>query len=278
MKTWAQRLEPYVPPVLFGKAYLLTSALTYLRDGTWARLRENERYRDLHRGERCFVIGNGPSLKHMDLAPLRNEHVFTTNLFIEHQERLGIEPLAYCLIDPLYFDAKFEDFKTLKYIRDHGSKKTRCFFPLDCAAVAERFVPDAGYLLFRGDLKNNKNTDLRGPLPALQTVTLAAMLLAMYMGFDRIYLIGCDMDMLSHVIGVSPLTFRNHHFYKEDDDTVTKAHSEFDYATFCMAIRTQLEGYREVGRRARPGQQILNAGVGGLLDLFPRVDYGSLFK
>ena len=35
--------------------------------------RQLETYHDLYRGKRCFVIGNGPSLRQMDLSPLKGE-------------------------------------------------------------------------------------------------------------------------------------------------------------------------------------------------------------
>ena len=33
-------------------------------------------FKDIHRGERCFIIGNGPSLKKTDLSRLRHEFTF----------------------------------------------------------------------------------------------------------------------------------------------------------------------------------------------------------
>jgi hypothetical protein len=35
--------------------------------------------KDAHRGERCFLIGNGPSLKQTDLSLLKNEFTIGTN-------------------------------------------------------------------------------------------------------------------------------------------------------------------------------------------------------
>ena len=35
--------------------------------------------KDTHRGQRCFIIGNGPSLKNTDLALLENEVTFGLN-------------------------------------------------------------------------------------------------------------------------------------------------------------------------------------------------------
>ena len=35
--------------------------------------------KDKHKGERCFIIGNGPSLKQTDLTKLKNEYTFGLN-------------------------------------------------------------------------------------------------------------------------------------------------------------------------------------------------------
>ena len=49
-------------------------------DARWSENRSRlEVYRDLHRGKRCFVIGNGPSLKQTDLSLLKNEFTFGLN-------------------------------------------------------------------------------------------------------------------------------------------------------------------------------------------------------
>jgi hypothetical protein len=53
--------------------------------------------KDVHRGERCFIIGNGPSLKKTDLSRLSGEFTFGMNRFY----LLFDEPLAQdTLADP----------------------------------------------------------------------------------------------------------------------------------------------------------------------------------
>src|ERR1044072_5448632 len=41
-------------------------------------LKRNEVFRNRHKGQRCFVLGNGPSLRNQDLTPLANEITFVT--------------------------------------------------------------------------------------------------------------------------------------------------------------------------------------------------------
>ena len=42
-------------------------------------LRKNIEYKDKYKGKRCFIIGNGPSLKKHDLTLLKDEFVLTVN-------------------------------------------------------------------------------------------------------------------------------------------------------------------------------------------------------
>ena len=67
-------------------------------------LERNEVFRNRHQGQRCFVIGNGPSLKTQDLAPLANEITLVTNTFHIHP-LVGDnwQPSYYFLSDPQYF-------------------------------------------------------------------------------------------------------------------------------------------------------------------------------
>ena len=46
-----------------------------------ALLAKNQELKNLHAGERCFVLGNGPSLRQVDLSLLSNEFIFTVNNF-----------------------------------------------------------------------------------------------------------------------------------------------------------------------------------------------------
>src|SRR5258707_4353418 len=60
-------------------------------------------FKDLHKGERCFLVGNGPSLSKLDLTKLDGELAFTVNRGYL-AERLGLPRTPYYLItDPLTY-------------------------------------------------------------------------------------------------------------------------------------------------------------------------------
>src|SRR4051794_826279 len=54
----------------------------------------NIELRDLHKGQRCFILCNGPSVKRQDIAGLRNEHVFSVSSGYHHPD--------YSIISPVY--------------------------------------------------------------------------------------------------------------------------------------------------------------------------------
>ena len=58
------------------------------------------RYRNAYRGQRCFILGNGPSLKKQDLSGLRNEHVFCSNWFVLHEEFPNMGSCFFTVSDP----------------------------------------------------------------------------------------------------------------------------------------------------------------------------------
>src|SRR4051812_20507954 len=77
----------------------------------------NETFPERHPGPRCFIIGNGPSLKEQDLSRLTGEVTFATNSFYLHplakEQQL---PMYYLLSDPQYFDGSTsnEEFAQLQ--------------------------------------------------------------------------------------------------------------------------------------------------------------------
>ena len=62
-------------------------------DGRLSR-RTLEGFRDRYAGKRCFIIGNGPSLREMDLSALRDEYTFGLNRIYLMFEKIGFPSLV----------------------------------------------------------------------------------------------------------------------------------------------------------------------------------------
>jgi hypothetical protein len=57
--------------------------------------------RDRHRGQRCFILGNGPSLLRTDLGRLRRETTFGMNRIYLHFPQMGFATTYYVAVNTL---------------------------------------------------------------------------------------------------------------------------------------------------------------------------------
>jgi hypothetical protein len=261
-----------------GRVTFVTCRRRALRD-CGDLLARNETFRDRHRGQRCFVIGNGPSLKNQDLSRLSGEVTFATNSFHLHplaqEHRL---PTYYLLSDPEYFEGgiALEEFSRLKAAI--GS------IPIFLPHYAKGFINSTGalpaeqvyYLATCGGLEDTwrARPDLTKTIPGAQTVVQLAILVAMYMGCSPIYLLGLDHDWLSH--GGQHLNF-----YSEGtpDEQPEGNLPGWTYRMMMQAMLTMWDIYEMLLRIANAeGIEIINATHGGFLDVYKRQSYESIFN
>jgi hypothetical protein len=266
-----ERLRPYVPPKLWRHGYHAYTLSQYLKHDRFVDLRRNRELRGKFAGQRGFVIGNGTSLNRMNLRHLANERVFTVNRFFRHAPE--VRPACHLFMDPAYFGPLEADLEAFAATRDPS---TICFAPLEYRDVMRKHLPDSHFLFNSGDMEVNRSFDVSGPIAWVQTVTLSALIVALHMGCSPIYLIGCDMDFLNCVQSTNPLRVVVRHFY--DENKVEVVESGYDYPGYIQAVWRMFDGYRQVKEYLAGDRPIFNAGVGGYLDVFPRVDFESLFR
>jgi hypothetical protein len=241
-----------------------------------ALLAANREFEGCFKGRRAFVVGNGPSLRHHDLANLEKEVVMVSNGFACHPILSHWQPFSLTLIDPLYFD-RWEEFRgEFERMRKH----LRCLFfiPTTAREVVVRhgllpiercrFVSHAGSMAYH----DTWVPDLTRVMPGAQNVTLQLIASALYMGCDPIYLIGLDHDFLA-----TPKK-ATHFSDNYESDVTIPLYPSWEYIKLIRACELMWLGYENISKvAARRGQGIINASHGGFLDVFPRADYPRLF-
>lgn len=242
-------------------------------------LPRNEMFRDCHRGRRCFVIGNGPSLKQQDLSQLSGEVTFASNSFFLHPlvEELQL-PTYYLLSDPVFFDGTIGLDRLIQIKAAIGS--TPIFLPhyaREYITSTKAFPADqVHYVATCGGLEDTwqARPDLTRTIPGAQTVVQLAILAAMYMGCSPIYLLGLDHDWLSH--GGQHLNF----YSKETSDEQPEGNLPgWTYRGMMEAMLTMWDIYEMLQRIAdAQGIEIVNATHGGFLDVFKRQNYDSIIN
>lgn len=225
--------------------------------------------------QRCFVIGNGPSLNKTDLTKLAGEVTFAVNGFFLKVPEIGWKPTFYVVEDHLVAEDRKPQIDAFK-----GPIK---LFPAYLGYCFDA-SPDTIFYNHRPRKSYPHGFDFSTDAAEVTytgcTVTFSCLQLAYYLGFKEIYLIGVDADYAlpsdveqkkSYGVGVLDM--------KSDDP------NHFDPNYFGKGYRwhdpqvdKMLEAYQEARNVAEAnGRQILNATVGGKLEVFKRVSYDSLF-
>src|SRR3990172_5759675 len=70
-------------------------------------------FRNRHVGQRCFILGNGPSLSKMDLGLLNNEVTFGLNRVYLLFEQMQFMPTYYVSINELVLEQFSSDIQAL---------------------------------------------------------------------------------------------------------------------------------------------------------------------
>lgn len=207
------------------------------------------KFKNIHDGQGCFIIGNGPSLQVEDLDTIKRSGCITfgTNRIYKIADRF--KPDYYFAADrEIFTDDAVCTYDTVKFIHKHRDLKNEkgklhYFHNVEihrwCGDIP--FSEDVSQKVYSGD-----------------TITYIAIQFAAYMGFKTIYLIGVDANFQAG--GVQ-------HFYGSD------VNDDKD-----ISVSMQLKAYASAKQYADShGIKIYNATRGGKLDVFERVDFDSLF-
>ena len=225
----------------------------------------------IHAGERCFIIGNGPSLNERDLNCLCNEYTFAANRIFNIFSKTEWRPTYYMSMDDRIIKEvqdKLKDYKfghiflESNYCNIKGSTNylTRIFVgPLEVDVNRNRYNDTSAYV----------SEDVSDHFCGAWTVTFGAIQLAIYMGFKEIYLLGVDHNYstsrdASGKLHVDPSV--QDYFDNQKYDT----RYDFGYLSVQYAYEIAKE-YCD-----NHNIKIYNATRGGKLEVFERVDFDEL--
>lgn len=270
-----RKIKSLIPPVIWKPLsetrYTLERAVQYpmATFHPWRResIRKLSNLKDRHKGERCFIIGNGPSLRRTDLSKLKNEFSIGMNRVYLAFEEWGFTTSFLVCVNSLVIEQVSHDFQALSIPKFFSWRSRHLLYPegepdefthfLFTTYTGPKFEQDATRRLWEG-----------------ATVTYVCLQLAYYMGFSQVILIGVDHSFATR--GTPNTTV-----VSNGDDQ-----SHFDPGYFGKGFRWQLpdldtseQGYW-LARKAyeSEGRQVLDATIGGKLQVFPKISYDSLFE
>ena len=223
---------------------------------------EDERFlqlkslKDKYVGKRCFITCTGPSLTIGDLEKLKDEYVFGMNSICLIHDKTAWKPDFFGIQDIKVFDRVKDSllstnngmvFAPYEYRQLRNTPKDWVYFHISGSYhLYDRRYKDRFWVNYSDDCYVTVYDGF--------SITYSLIQIAIYMGFDEIYLIGADCNYLGN----------SQHFIEHGNLETAQSAVTAGYRNIVM--------YRKAKEYADAHNiKIVNVTRGGMLEVFPRM-------
>ncbi len=277
-----QLLKQILPPLFINKLLLIKALFRNSNDNKSLDKRYNDRFKNKHFNDRCFIVGTGPSIKQQDLTFLKDEMVIGVSGLFQHKDIDIINPNYYVLPPVFRGHGKLYDkdnfiqwFKNMdkalsnntimildvsdkKYIEEHNIFKNK-------SIVWKNYLP------WNESIEIDKIDILE--MPGIWSVSESAIQSAMYLGFKEIYLLGFDHtwynDIWEHFTD---------DYMKDFEESKLNACKEWVDSEHEMIRHAKIFNKYKKLYALKKNIYNANADENSYVDTFPKVKYEDLFK
>ena len=230
------------------------------------------KFHNIHKGERCFIVGTGPSLRMEDVDMLKDEYTFAVNSCLTMYDKTEWRGTYYGIVDshaveimgdklkrddiPVFFytdyDATYDGENGIAFPKDDSANMMTDTF---WKRLFPKAFPETD---FSGDITKVVYTG--------KSVVYAMLQFAAYMGFSEIYLLGVDCNYAQPKMYSDNVTYIDHK---------TKWTQER-----LLKNGNQMLPQFEIAKKYADehGFKIYNATRGGQLETFERVNLEDIIK
>lgn len=288
----SQSLSKSVKKYLYKRHVKGVSKAFYSNKELSALVEKNAEFKDKHKNQRCFIVGNGPSLNDEDLSVLKNEIVFTVNKIAGHPQFPLLRSNYHFWADPAFFpeDPDSELIKRFTGVNTEGSRPV-CFIPQYGLDFVKKngIDKEIDYRFYYTDLcfrdGETKDVDFCKPVYAMETVVQFCIQMAVYMGFSEIYLLGCDTSYVKGIIESllgQEITTYSYEVSKSENQFIKKMTEqradggvESPFLSCARALHLYRELYRYCSDR---GIKLVNCSSKTIIDSLPRQSLTSVIN
>jgi hypothetical protein len=286
-------LSAFDPPII--RASQLRSALNSNSTKTNTTIRPEfiyasdiKPFHNKHLGERCFILGNGPSINNTNLDLLKDEIVFSCNASFLLFDRISWRPTYYTCVDTRVLPDRAHEIENMldtnpdmtaffpTWIETHGTEKSRTAVRTIIKPAENRYYFTERRSHMRSLPSSMFSLDAQNHLVQPHTVAITMMQLAAYMGFSEIYLVGCDTSYsVSNTVQRDSAGDNDVALVSTRDDDA----NHFDPSYFGTGrkwhvpnVEAMIEHYRHAKAALKAVDvHVFNATVGGALEVFDRI-------
>lgn len=235
-----------------------------------------------HKGQRCFIVANGPGLAKIDMSLLKNEITIGCNGIYKNFDKWGFA-LNYLVFEDIeQFEIRAKDLKHVKG-------------PVKMAAIFNAYALDSrkDFLFFNvprnmvmnypsyywSDLYPQFSKDFASVVHLGSTITYIMLQLAYFLGFKEVYIVGLD-----HNYGMLPKLFPpgKIKITSENYEMVQQCHVDKNYYKIGDVIGVPWVALQEKAyAKAKEvfeadGRKIINLSVDSKLDVFEKGNFNDV--
>lgn len=249
---------------IFRRIYYIPQRfIYYIPFGFYQRNRKNlKSFNNIHKGERCFIIANGPSLKHVDFSLLENEFTIGMNRIYLMKEQNGFTPNYLACID--------EKSQINQFHEEFNKLEIPCFFNFK---LRNKFSKLSNQNFVLGKFSQSFAKGISKAYGNGKSVTYTAIQLAFYMGFKEVYIIGKDHSYNTvQKAGTGIKSDGN------DDNHFIKGYYKKGQNWDAPDLTGEEHAYKIAREKfEKNNRKIFDATVDGKLQVFDKIDFFSLF-
>ncbi|MFP4355604.1 MAG: class I SAM-dependent methyltransferase [Phycisphaerae bacterium] len=221
--------------------------------------------KDKHKGQRCFIIGNGPSLNLTDLDLIAGEQTIAMNRISLLYDRTSWRPSYY-----VYMSDNVDNPNWGEPWQQSVTQAVAC--PQTTSFIWRRYahaVHEPGNVIWLDSITEQQigtdgtfSTNAAQYISKTGTTMNAALQLAFHLGFDPVIILGADLNWVT----------------SGSDAKSDPNHFDPNYSARIPDGERERARMRETHQRVREifrshGREIYNATISTFLDTYPLVDY-----
>ena len=244
---------------------------------------KNNELENIHLGKRCFIVGTGPSINEQDLTLLENEITIGISGLFNHKDISKIKPNYYVLAPVFEYHLKYNKAENyINWLKEMDKK-----LPNDVIMIVH--IGDKKYIEDNNIFSNKKiywkkyvawnkkeihNINLE-QIPDISSVSETAVHVALYLGFDKIYMLGFDHNWFEDL----HVYFDSKEYNKYFENIGKKAVEKFGFdSEFQMERHAKIFNKYKKYYKLKKNIYNANANPDSYVDTFPKVKFESLFE
>lgn len=214
-----------------------------------------EKLKNIHQGERCFIIGTGPSLNRTNFELIKNEILFGVNTLYRGFKKFGIKCQYYACSDKKVWQKHAKGMLMAGHLLFLSGGAAKHY--LENKNFFQKFkkkepltIKQLGFMWEKNEFARNLSKGTYNGDTVIIDVCLQA---AFYMGFKKVYLLGCDCDYTGF-----------HRFDGSQSENLEGGGVKGSWSKVFKSYKICKDVFE------KNNKEIINATVGGKLKIFKR--------